>query len=81
MRDGTRIMVASWSKEAGFKSEVYEIPYDDYDRYESLPDACKCDEIREEFEAYKEWKKSLRVVEKLEKQLERIHRRGKCLNF
>ncbi|HUX79274.1 MAG TPA: hypothetical protein VMW10_05970 [Alphaproteobacteria bacterium] len=70
MKDRTSIGIATFFN-GKFNAQVRDVLYADYDKYESLPEACKCPEIKAEFKAYKDWEKSLKVLEKLEKQIVR----------
>ena len=49
-----------------------DIFYKDVDKYENLPLVCQCAEIKKEFEEYKEWEKSLKIVNCLEKKIKRF---------
>uniref|UniRef100_A0A6H2A1H7 Uncharacterized protein n=1 Tax=viral metagenome TaxID=1070528 RepID=A0A6H2A1H7_9ZZZZ len=73
MKDRTSIGLFTYDGETGeTTSRFSDIFYDDCNEYEDLPEPCRCDEIKKEFEIYKEWKRSLKVVEELEKRVGRF---------
>jgi hypothetical protein len=51
VKDGPPVLVGPTTMESS------RIDYADYDRFEHLPGACRGEEIRKEFEAYKEWER------------------------
>jgi hypothetical protein len=52
MKDHTTISWASWSKTDGFASGDEVIWYEDVKDFVRMPDAARCEEIRQEWEGY-----------------------------
>jgi len=73
MKEGAFILIATIYQDK-CKVERSDVFYDEYNRFDQLPGAAKSDGTRKEFEIYKEWKRSLKVIEKLEKQIKRFRR-------
>ena len=77
MKDRTHMGIAMYDYAKGtFKEWKEDILYKDYTNYDDIPEPCQSKEIEEEFKAYKEWEKSLDIVNKLTKQIERIRGQG-----
>ena len=72
MKSGTKIYATVSFSSGEFKTWTIDIPYDDFEEFDQLPPVARSDKTRGEFEAYKNWKRSLKVIEELERQIDRI---------
>ena len=75
MRDGTTIGIAYTNIEGKCVSEIHEVPYSKFERYEDLPYPCKSDETKKEFERFKRKETENKLSDKLINKINWYNRR------